>query len=90
MAQKTLFFAQPYDLRRQKLVAGGAQTFLHEHEALRVGATLARRRAGVVVLSQSYDAERQKLNRPVVLRIHGRVPADWIGGGEAAPAQRAA
>lgn len=79
MAVKTLFFVQPYELRRQKLVAHGAQTFISHGDALRVGADLARRRAGVVVMSQSYDTERQKLNRPTVLRIHGRVPAEWLG-----------
>ena len=78
MAQKILYFVQPYDVRRQKLVASGAQTFMSDADALQVGAVLARRRAGVVVLSQSYDTERQKLNRPTVLRIHGRVPAEWI------------
>jgi hypothetical protein len=77
VAQKTLFFVQPYDVRRHKLVASGAQTFLSDGDALQAGAALARRRAGVVVMSQSYDTVQQKLNRPTVLRIHGRVPDDW-------------
>jgi hypothetical protein len=84
VAQKTLFFVQPYDLRRQKLVASGAQTFLSDGDALRVGADMARRRAGVVVMSQSYDTERQRLNRPTVLRIHGRVPGEWVADRQAA------
>jgi hypothetical protein len=84
VAQKTLFFVQPYDVRRHKLVASGAQTFVSDGDALRVGADLARRRAGVVVMSQSYDTERQKLNRPTVLRIHGRVPAEWDDNRQAA------
>jgi hypothetical protein len=77
MALKTLFFVQPYDVRRHKLVASGAQTFLSDRDALRAGADLARRRAGIVVMSQSYDTDRQKLSRPTVLRIHGRVPQEW-------------
>lgn len=79
MAHKTLFFVQPYSIRRHKLVAGGAQTFRSGGEALQAGATLARSRAGIVVMSQSYDAERQVLNRPTVLRVYGRVPGEWAG-----------
>ncbi len=84
MAQKTLFFVQPYTLRKQKLQADGAQTFVNDGEALQVGAALARRRTGVVVMSQSYDTERQVLNRPHVLRIHGQVPNEWIATRRAA------
>ena len=84
MAQKTLFFVQPYLLRKQKLPADGAGTFISDGEALQVGADLARRRAGVVVMSQSYDTERQMLNRPQVLRIHGHVPDEWMAGRQAA------
>lgn len=84
MAQKTLFFVQPYMLRKQKLQADGARTFVSDGEALQFGADLARRRAGVVVMSQSYDTERQKLNRPQVLRIHGQVPDEWMPGRQAA------
>lgn len=84
MAQKTLFFVQPYMLRKQKLQADGARTFVSDGEALQVGADMARRRAGVVVMSQSYDTERQKLSRPQVLRIHGQVPDEWLGTRQAA------
>ncbi|MCW6511965.1 hypothetical protein [Lichenifustis flavocetrariae] len=77
MAQKTLFFVQPYVVRKHKLMASGAQTYLSSGEALEAGVDLARRRAGIVVMSQSYDTERQVMSRPTVLRIHGRVPDDW-------------
>ena len=77
MPEKTLFFVQPFVVRRHKLAASGALTFLDQGEALDAGATLARRRAGIVVLAQSYDAARQSLTRPRVLRIHGKVPAEW-------------
>lgn len=77
MREKTLFFVQPYVVRKHKLVASGALTFLDDREALDEGAMLARRRAGVVVMSQSYDVERHAMSRPIVLRIHGRVPDDW-------------
>ncbi|MDX7951658.1 hypothetical protein P7D22_10810 [Lichenihabitans sp. Uapishka_5] len=78
MAQKTLFFVQPYLMRKQKLQAEGARTFINDGEALRVGADMARRRAGVVVMAQSYDTDRQILCRPEVLRIHGHVPDEWM------------
>lgn len=84
MAQKTLFFVQPYMLRKHKLQADGARTFVNDGEALQVGADMARRRAGVVVMSQSYDTERQQLSRPQVLRIHGQVPDGWFGSRQAA------
>ena len=84
MAQKTLFFVQPYLMRKQKLQADGARTFINDGEALQVGADLARWRAGVVVMSQSYDTERQVLGRPQVLRIHGQVPDEWGAGRQAA------
>lgn len=77
MSDKTLFFVQPYVVRRHKLAASGAMTFTERGQALEAGAVLARQRAGVVVLAQSYDPARQVLNRPTVLRIHGRVPAAW-------------
>ena len=77
MSQKTLYSVQPYVLRRHKLAASGALTFLDRAEALEAGAGLARRRAGIVVLAQSYDASRQALLRPVVLQRYGRVPAEW-------------
>ncbi len=84
MSAKTLFFVQPYALKRDKLVARGALTFIDHAEALDAGAALARRRAGVVVLSQSYDPARQNLSRPVVLRLHGQVPTEWAGARQAA------
>ena len=77
MSAKTLFFVQPYVVKHHKLVASGALTFLEAGEALQVGSEVARRRAGVVVMAQSYDPERQALSRPRVLHIHGRVPAGW-------------
>ena len=77
MSAKTLFFVQPYVEKRHKLVASGALTFRDDAEALQVGATMARRRAGVVVLAQSYDPQKQNLSRPVVLRVHGKVPGEW-------------
>jgi hypothetical protein len=77
MALKTLFFVQPYFVRKNKLFADGAKTFLSLGEAQQAGAVAARRRAGVVVLSQSYDTERQMLGRPSVLHVYGRVPDEW-------------
>ena len=77
MPSKTLFFVQPYVVKRHKLAASGAVTFTEQDQALEAGAALARKRAGVVVLAQSYDPARQVLNKPTVLRIHGRVPAAW-------------
>ena len=84
MSLKTLFFVQPYVLKREKLVAAGALTFVEAREALCEGAALARRRAGVLVLSQSYDPARQNLSRPVVLRVYGNVPEEWLEGRKAA------
>jgi hypothetical protein len=84
MTEKTLFFVQPYVVKRHKLIASGALTFVDDGDALEVGAELARRRAGVVVMSQSYDAERHAMSRPKVLRIHGKVPEGWSETREAA------
>jgi hypothetical protein len=80
---KTLFFVQPYVLRHGRIVARGALTFHEKGEALAAGAALARRRAGVVVLAQSYNAQQSVMTRPAVLRIHGRVPDEWIGAAAA-------
>ncbi len=77
MTEKTLYFVQPYVVRRHKLAASGALTFLDRGEALAAGAALARRRAGIVVLAQSYDSARHALMAPQVLRIHGKVPTEW-------------
>ena len=41
MSEKTLFFVQPYVVRRHKLLASGALTFRSADEALEVGAGLA-------------------------------------------------
>jgi hypothetical protein len=79
MAIKTLFFVQPYLVRKHKLMAGGAQTFVAARDALAAGSVLARSRAGVVVMSQTYDTERQLLGRPTVLRAYGHVPEEWGG-----------
>ena len=78
MSIKTLFFVQPYAVKRQKLAPRGALTFFNGSEALKAGAQIARRRAGVVVMSQNYDAERDLMARPVVLTIHGQVPDEWL------------
>jgi hypothetical protein len=77
MTEKTLYFVQPYVVRRHKLAASGALTFTDRAEAMAAGADLARRRAGIVVLAQSYDGARQALMTPQVLRIHGKVPVEW-------------
>ena len=78
MPNKTLYFVQPYVVKHHKLVASGALTFRTFDEAIATGAQMANRRAGVVVMAQSYDAERQVMSRPTVLRIHGRVPDGWL------------
>lgn len=77
MTEKTLFFVQPYVVRRNKLVASGALTFKNRDEAIAAGDGLARRRAGIVVMAQSYDPARQALMPPRVLRVYGRVPGEW-------------
>ena len=77
MSLKTLFFVQPYVVRRHKLMASGAMTFRSESEALQAGAALANRRAGIVVMAQGYDPAKQMMTRPTVLRIHGKVPEGW-------------
>ena len=77
MSDKTLFFVQPFTRRRGKLAAGGALTYRYPEEALRNGVALARRHAGIVVLAQSYDVERQVLLPPRVLQVLGQVPAEW-------------
>jgi hypothetical protein len=77
MSEKTLYFVQPYVVRRSKLVASGALTFMHREEALATGEGLARRRAGIVVLAQSYDPERHTMMPPRVMRVYGRVPSEW-------------
>ena len=78
MTEKTLYFVQPYVVRRNKLAASGALTFTHREEALAAGESLSRRRAGIVVLAQSYDSARQVLMPPRVLRALGRVPDEWM------------
>lgn len=77
MGDKTLYFVQPFVMRKRKLAAAGALTFVDQAEAVEAGAALARRRAGIVVLAQSYDAARQTLSRPRVLQIYGHVPSEW-------------
>lgn len=77
MSEKTLFFVQPYLVKRHKLVASGALTFRDHAEALEAGAAMAARRAGVVVMAQSYDPVCRIMTRPKVLRIHGKVPNGW-------------
>ena len=77
MTEKTLYFVQPYSVRRDKLAAGGATTFFHREEAIAAGEALARRRAGIVVLAQTYDPAKQALMPPRILRVYGRVPSEW-------------
>ena len=84
MSDKTLFFVQPYAIRRRKLVPSGALTFFKAEEAIEAGAGLARRRAGIVVLAQTYDPVKQVMNRPRVLHIHGQVPTEWTDSRQAA------
>lgn len=84
MGEKTLFFVQPFVMRHHKLAAAGALTFLEPEDALETGADLARRRAGIVVLAQSYDPSQKMLAKPKVLKIHGKVPAEWTASRMAA------
>ena len=77
MDDKTLYFVQPFVMRKHKLAAAGALTFVDQAEAVEAGAALARRRTGIVVLAQSYDAGRQTLMLPRVLHIYGHVPSEW-------------
>lgn len=74
---KTLFFVQPYLMKRHKLVASGALTFDEAADALAAGRRTARFRAGVVVLAQQIEARSGFMGQPRVIAIHGHVPEIW-------------
>ena len=74
---RTLFFVQPYRMKHQRLVAGGAMTFEDEDAATLAGRRAARFRSGVVVLAQDVDGRTGFMSKPRVIAIHGRVPDPW-------------
>ncbi len=72
-----MFCVQPYSIKRHKLVAAGAMVFKDGDTAIAAGRRLARARAGIVVLSQDFDARLGRLGPPRVMAIHGQVPPSW-------------
>ncbi len=78
---KTLFFVQPYVMRRRKLLASGATAFEEAADAVAAGARIARFRPGVVVMSQVVDARTGHMGKPEIIAIHGRVPDAWRDSG---------
>lgn len=71
------FMVQPYIARGRGLVAQPVQLMTDAAEARRVGRSLARFRAGVVVLSQSVDPLTDRRGPPKALAIFGQVPDGW-------------
>lgn len=84
MTEQTLFIVQPYRSKPHRLVALPAQVFDDESDARRAARSLARFRAGIVVLSQTVDPATAQKGRPATLAIHGQVPEGWQEGRKAA------
>ena len=72
-----LYLVQPYVARGRGLVAQPARLMADAAEARRLGRSLARFRAGVVVLSQSVDPLTDRRGPPKALAIFGQVPDGW-------------
>ena len=81
---ETVFVVQPYVARGRGLVPQPARVVANAAEACRLGRSLARFRAGVVVLSQSVDPLSAWRGAPKALAVYGRVPDGWKPLDEAA------
>ena len=74
----TQFLIIPYMLgKRNKMEPLPAQSSRTEGLALRTAERMADRMHGVVVLKQDYDETADFADEPVVLAVHGIVPASW-------------
>ena len=77
MPSKTCFFVQAFGRDDDgKLYPEEARSAPNRQVALSLGAVLARKQAGAVVLSKTSDPSLGKFDAPVVIRRFGDTPHD--------------